>query len=149
MARMISVSGDEKVSRKLSRSGEKINLINHSVKANKDADAMLVFDLITLEYPGCDSAPTWLLERAAKADWVTIQRKLRELTQAEREAFDGKTLDVTALERYFEMKRTREPFEARLRSLAAGTLTREDFEATLTKAEQGQWDAMKALLPQS
>lgn len=145
MARIVNTSSEETISRKIAIKGNEVHLINHSVKQDKDSTDQMVFERIILLYPDCEASPAWLLEKAAKSDWITVQRKMRTLSQAKREAFEGKTLDVTKLDEILDLKQKREPFKDRLAKLARGELTRADFEAGLTKAEQELWTAMQAL----
>lgn len=145
MARMIPVKGEDSISRKVAVKGNEVHLINHSVKAANDSVDQMVYDRIILLYPDCENTPAYALEAAAKTHWITVQRKLRSLSDSERESFEGKTLDVTQLDEILGLKQKRTPFKDRLAQLARKEITREDFKASLTKAEQEIWEAMKEI----
>jgi len=146
MARVLPSKTDEVVSRKVAVRDGEVHLLNHAVKTAADSPEQTVFDRVILVYPGCEDTPPWLLEKAARADWITVQRHLRTLSQAERESFEGRRLDVTQLDELLGLRVKREPLKDRLAALREGRLSQADFEATLTKAEAEQWEAAKAFL---
>jgi hypothetical protein len=145
MARMIPVKSEESVSRKVAIKGNEVHLINHSVKAAQDSTDQIVYDRIILVYADAEGTPARILEKAAKTDWITIQRKLRSLSEAERMTFEGRRLQDDELEQILGLKQKRTPFKDRVQQLARKEITLAEFTASLTKAEQEIWSAMKEL----
>ena len=137
MAKNIPVKSDSPISRKMNIKEGRVRLIGYTVKVNRDDATCLQYDEIVLVYPGAESTPAWVLERAAKADWITIQTWLRKQSGKDREAFEGVEVDCSDMDTALGKERTkRDSLKTRLSRLANGELTTEDFMASLTSDEK-------------
>lgn len=120
MARMIPTKSDTPVSRKMSIKGGQVALTGYTVKMGRDDAQQLQFDKIILNYPGCATVPNWVLEKAARHDWIAVQAYLRKVKQDERLAFEGKILDCSALGELLKTsERTVDPMTKVIRTFAA------------------------------
>jgi hypothetical protein len=137
MAQMIPVKGDESITRKMMAKDGKVALIGYTVKVNKDDPTQMRFDRITLIYPGAEQTPAWVLERAARTDWISIQSHLRKVSDKEREAFEGQELDCSDLDTALgKEKAKRKTLKTRIEELKSGQMSVEEFQASLTPDEK-------------
>lgn len=137
MANMVPVKSDRPVSRKMNIKAGRVRLLGYTVKVNKDDAECLQYDEIILVYPGAESTPSWVLERAAKTDWISIQTWLRKQSDKDRMAFEGIEVDCYDMDTSLGKEKTkRDSLKARLSRLTDGSMTREDFMASLTNDEK-------------
>lgn len=145
MAHMIPVKSDSPISRKMNIRDGRVRLIGYTVKVNKDDAECLQYDEIVLVYPGAENTPAWVLEKAAKTDWISVQSWLRKQSDKDRHAIEGLEIDCSDLDTSLGKEKTkRDSLKTRLGKLADGSMTREDFMASLTNDEK----ALMALMMQ-
>lgn len=137
MAQMIPVKGDESITRKMSVREGKVTLLGYTVKVKSDDPTQMQFERIILSYPGAEGTPAYVIERAARTDWITIQNHLRKLSEKDRATFEGKELDCSDLDSALGKEKTkRKSLKTRIEELKGGQMSMDDFQASLTPDEK-------------